>query len=204
MKNSIIITLIGLFLSNCGSSSNDKNLPFLGRTQYENGDTIYHTIPEFSFMNQDSVVINNDSLMGKVYIADFFFTSCPDICPMMKTQMLRVYDNFKNVEDFQILSHTIDPEYDTIPLLKDFADKLGVGSKTWHFLHGEKSVVYEVGQKGYMVTAVEDKSAPGGYIHSGAFILVDRQQRIRGLYDGTKAEDVDKLMSDLPKLLNKP
>ncbi len=173
----------------------------MGPSKITEKDTVYHKIPDFSLTNQDGNTITNESLYGQVYVADFFFTSCPDICPIMKTQMLRVYEKYKDDSDFQILSHTIDPEYDTVALLKDYAERLGVSSSTWHFLHGEKDEIYDLGQNGYMVTALEDPSAPGGYIHSGAFILVDRKGHIRGIYDGTNEDAVTKLIGDLPILL---
>jgi protein SCO1/2 len=198
-------------LLSCGSSAEQgKSLPILGRKQIIekelNGvitaDTLYHTIGDFRFVDQDSAEVTPVSFEGKVYVADFFFTSCPTICPIMKTQMLRVYEEFKDNPEVMIISHTIDPEYDTVPLLKDFAERIGVmDNKKWKFVTGDKDHIYEVGQTRYMVSATEDPSEPGGYVHSGAFILVDKQQRIRGIYDGTKPDQVDRLIRDIPKLL---
>jgi protein SCO1/2 len=99
------------------------------------------------------------------------------------------------------LSHTIDPDHDTVALLHDFAERLGVSSNKWHFVTGPKEYIYEIGQNSYMVTAMEDENEPGGYLHSGAFILVDPDRHIRGLYDGTREDQVDRLISDIPKLL---
>ena len=115
--------------------------------------------------------------------------------------MLRVYEAFKSNDEVAIISHTIDPEYDTVALLHDFAERLGVEAPKWHFVTGEKEAIYELGQKGYMVTAMEDENEAGGYIHSGAFILVDKERHVRGVYDGTQTEDVDKLIRDIPLLL---
>ena len=134
-------------------------------------------------------------------MADFFFTSCPTICPVMKAQMLRVYDSIQNKPDVLILSHTIDPKHDTVAVLKEFADRLGVESSKWHFVTGEKDDIYKIGQTSYMVSASEDPAEPGGYIHSGAFILVDKERRVRGLYDGTKPDQVDRLINDIDVLL---
>jgi len=192
--------------SSCEIGTKNEELPVYGRkkvVQQEDGsyDTLYHTIAEFRFVNQDSTIITNESLQDKIYVADFFFTSCPTICPIMKTQMLRIYDKFEGNDEFAIVSHSIDPEYDTVGLLKDYAERLGVKSKNWHFLTGEKEDIYELGQTSYMVTAAEDSDAPGGYIHDGAFLLVDKQRRIRGVYDGTKEEQVDQLMIDIERLL---
>ncbi len=209
----VYVGMITLGLSACQSAqeSSQGELPILGRREVVekvvNGetqtDTVYHQIANFNFVNQDSMSITNADVSGKVYVADFFFTSCPTICPVMKTQMLRVYEAFKDQDDFAILSHTIDPEYDTVALLKDYALRLGVNdASTWHFLTGDKEHIYEIGQQSYMVTAGEDKDEPGGYIHSGAFILVDPHGHIRGIYDGTEANQVDKLINDIPKLLH--
>jgi len=202
-----------LFLSACGSENDDsgkaERFPILGRKQYVekvvNGetiiDTVDHSIPDFKLMNQDSVYVTPNSFKNQIYVADFFFTSCPTICPTMKKEMLRVYEAYNDNEQVAIISHTIDPEYDTIPLLNDFAARLGVEAPKWHFVTGEKESIYELGQKGYMVTAMEDENEAGGYIHSGAFILVDKDRHIRGIYDGTQATDVDRLITDIALLL---
>lgn len=188
----------------------NEALPILGRQKILKKevnnrieyDTVNHTIDQFSFLNQDSILINNDSLIGNVYVADFFFTSCPTICPVMKKQLLRVYDSYSKVEDFKIVSHTIDPVHDNVSVLRNYAEALGISSHSWHFLTGDKETIYELGEKSYMVTSGEDKDAPGGYIHSGAFLLVDRKQQIRGVYDGTDPEKVDLLMQDITNLIN--
>jgi protein SCO1/2 len=164
-------------------------------------DTIYHTIADFSFIDQDSMIVTNKDFEDKIYVADFFFTSCPTICPLMKSQMLRVYEKYKNNDEVMILSHTIDPEHDTIPLLKSYAERLGISGPKWRFVTGSQDDLYDIGQESYMVATSEDKLEPGGFIHSGAFILVDKEQRVRGIYDGTKEDQVDKLINDIPVLL---
>lgn len=160
-------------------------------------DTLFHKIANFSFVDQDSAIITQDTFKDKIYVTDFFFTSCRTICPIMKTQMLRVYDTLKNNSDVLILSHTIDPEYDTVGLLHDFANRLGVRSDKWHFVTGVKDSIYNLAQRSYFATAMEDKSEPDGFIHSGAFLLIDKERRIRGKYDGTKEEDVNRLIGDI-------
>lgn len=175
-------------------------LPIFGERKVVNGDTLFHRIAPFAFVDQDSAVVTNDTFRDKVYVADFFFTSCRTICPIMKTQMLRVYEATRDMPDVQIISHTIDPEYDTVALLRDFAKRLGVESGRWHFVTGVKDSIYKIAQTSYFATALEDKSEPDGFIHSGAFLLVDRQGRIRGKYDGTKEEEVNRLIVDIKKL----
>jgi len=203
-----LIIGISLVAVACNEVKSAYELPILGRKEFVerevNGemvkDTIYHTIAPFEFVDQDSSIITNATFNNQVYVADFFFTSCPTICPVMKQQMLRVYDTYKEDEDVAILSHTIDPTHDTVAVLKDFAEKLGVESKKWHFVTGPKEAIYDIGETSYMVVANEDENAPGGYIHSGAFLLVDQKGRIRGVYDGTVPEQVDILINDIKRL----
>ncbi len=207
MKQHIFFTFVTIILISC-SQKNDK-LPILGRRTIENvnfdngikADTVFHTISDFSFINQDGQIVTQETFQDKIYIADFFFTTCPTICPIMKTQMLRVYKKYKDNPNVLILSHTIDPKHDSVAVLSSFAERLGVSSKTWHFVTGDQDEIYDIGQTSYMVTAREDKNAPGGNIHSGAFILIDKKRRIRGMYDGTKEDKVDQLIIDISRLL---
>ncbi|MGY6559488.1 MAG: SCO family protein [Nitritalea sp.] len=194
------------------SKEEAEELPFLGQKTIDTfemegktvTDTAYHKIADFSFLNQAGERVDNFTVDGKVYVADFFFTSCPTICPIMKTQMLRVYEAFGDEPDFKILSHSIDPEHDTVELLAQFAADLGVeDTRTWHFLTGDQEKIFEIGQTSYLTTAMEDKDEPGGYLHSGAFVLIDQNGHIRGIYDGTREDQVDKLLRDIPKLLKK-
>lgn len=199
--------VIALLLAACGHQS-DQRLPYLGERRLVettvNGqtvlDTVYHTIGEFAFVDQDSAIITNETVSGAIYVADFFFTSCRTICPIMKTQMLRVYDSIQDLPDVLLLSHTIDPEYDTVGLLHDFASRLGVKSAKWHFLTGDKDEIYSVAAKGYFATAMEAPDEPDGFIHSGAFLLIDKQGHIRGKYDGTQEDDVNRLIRDINRL----
>jgi protein SCO1/2 len=175
-------------------------LPVFGEREVIGADTVYHTISNFRFIDQDSNEVTNDTYKGKIYVADFFFTSCRTICPIMKTQMLRVYDSIRNDPEIMLLSHTIDPEYDTVGLLHDYAERLGVESDKWHFVTGNKDEIYKLAQTSYFSTALEDKSEADGFIHSGAFLLIDKDRRIRGKYDGTKEEDVNRLLADIQRL----
>lgn len=196
-----IVIAAASLLYGCNKPALEKELPILGRKEINNNDTIYHTIGDYEFVNQDSSIITPATFKDKIYVADFFFTSCPTICPIMKSQMMRVYEEFEENNAFAILSHTIDPEYDTVALLHDYADRLGVKSSKWHFVTGNKEEIFDIGQTSYMVTAMEDEQEPGGFLHSGAFILVDKERRVRGIYDGTKEEAVTKLIRDIEILL---
>lgn len=206
--NYILIFSLCILIISCGQ--NGKKLPILGEMQtidrMEDGelktDTFYQTIPNFSFVNQDSVIINNDSLKNSIYVADFFFTSCPSICPIMSKNMLSVYRKYEGNNEVRFLSHTIDPKHDTIPVLKKYADKLGVEGTQWSFLLGDRDTVYSLARNGYMNYAEENADIPGGVEHSGYFILVDKQKRIRGAYDGTDKQQVENLKNDIDILLN--
>lgn len=203
------LSVMGLAAGLAGCLQADK-LPILGEreaiTKQIDGktvtDSVYHTIPDFKFVSQYGDTVTAAAVNGKIYVADFFFTSCPTICPKMKTQLKRVYERFRANPDVLLLSHTIDPAHDSVPVLKEFARELGVTDKNWLFVTGDRDKIYDIGQNSYMVTAQEDASAPGGVVHSGAFILVDTNRHIRGIYDGTTEQGVTKLMDDMDKLLS--
>jgi protein SCO1/2 len=186
-----------------------ERLPILGErqavTKTVNGqavtDTLYHTIPDFAFTNQEGQTITQATFRNKIYVADFFFTTCPTICPVMKTQLLRVYEKFKHTPQVLILSHSIDPAYDSVPVLKAYAESMGIDGRKWHLVTGDKEQIYQLGLGSYFVTAREDPQAPGGLLHSGAFILVDLKGCIRGIYDGTNPAQVERLMKDMETLL---
>lgn len=179
---------------------NEKPLPIFGERFFDGKDTVYHTVSSFSLLDQDSVEITRATVEGKIYVADFFFTSCRTICPKMKVQMKRVYDAIEDIEDVVILSHTIDPEYDNVARLKKFSSRIGIKTDKWHFLTGNKDSIFRLAQTRYYASAMEDENEPDGYIHSGAFLLVDRQGRLRGKYDGTVPEETDRLIGDIKKL----
>lgn len=197
-----VLLALSLFIASCQEK---KNLPFLGPkdTRLVAGqiDTVYHQIPAFRFLNQDSVWVSEKDMVGKIYIADFFFTSCPTICPKMKTQLLRIYERYAENDVIRILSHSIDPTYDTPSVLKQYSTRLQVKSPRWNMLTGDKAAIYKLGEKSYMVTAQEDKNEAGGFVHSGAFILVDKNRHVRGIYDGTQEAEVNHLIEDIEILL---
>lgn len=212
MKLLTIGILSVLAWSSCTSNNQSKSvLPIFGNreavTKTVNGktvtDTVYQTIPDFDFVNQYGKQINRKSLDGSIYVADFFFTSCPSICPIMHRNMLNVYNEFKSSGNVKIISHSIDPGHDSVKVLKSYADKLGITGDNWWFLQGNKEATYKLAES-YLVAVKEDKSAPGGYVHAGYFILVDKQKRIRGTYDGTNPDEVKKLIADIKTLQAEP
>jgi protein SCO1/2 len=197
-----VLVVLSLIIASCQEK---KSLPFLGPkdTHLVDGkvDTIYHQIPPFRFLNQDSTWVSEKDMSGKIYVADFFFTSCPTICPKMKTQLLRLYERYASNDQIRILSHSIDPTFDTPIVLKQYAERLQVKAPRWNMLTGDKAAIYKLGEKSYMVTAQEDKNEAGGFVHSGAFILVDKNRHVRGIYDGTQETEVNHLIEDIEILL---
>ncbi|AFD06957.1 SCO family protein [Solitalea canadensis] len=210
LSNLIPLVAIGMVLAFVGcNKTDDSKLPILGRrepvTKMVDGkeviDTLYQTIQPFRFVNQDSQWVSNETFKDKIYVADFFFTSCPTICPIMKKNMLVVYDKFKGNPEVGILSHSIDPRHDSVSVLKKFAHKIGVEGNQWNFITGNRDTIYSIAESSYLTTAKEDNTQPGGIVHSGAFILVDKDRHIRGVYDGTNTEAVEQMMKDMDKLL---
>ncbi len=206
------ILILAAGWSSCKTNDGKTSLPIFGSrkavTKTVNGqsvtDTVYQTIPKFSLVNQYGDSISNKNLDGKIYVADFFFTTCPSICPMMARNLLTVYNTFKSKDDFKILSHSIDPKHDSVPVLKKYADKLGVSGNTWWFVQGKKEDVYTIAEKNYLVAVKQDSTAAGGYVHQGYFVLVDKQKRVRGAYDGTDPKQVDQLITDIKTLQAEP
>lgn len=140
-------------------------------------------VPEFSFMDQDSVLVTNKDYLGKVYVVEFFFTTCPTICPIMTKNLLELQKTFKDDADFGMASFTINPRYDTPSVLKKYAEKYGIVDKDWHLLTGEQEKIYTLAQEGFYIVANEVEDAPGGFEHSGMFALVDKNGYIRSRQD---------------------
>ncbi len=155
----------------------------------------------YSFTDQVNQPVHQEMFDGKIYVADFFFTTCPTICPIMKSQMLRVYEKFNDNDQVVLLSHSIDPEHDTVEVLYEYASRLEIDAHRWHLVTGKKEEIYDTAFR-YGLAAMEDEKAPGGFIHSGSFTLVDRQGRIRGYYQGTDEDEVNDLIKDIRRLLN--
>ncbi|MCB0559536.1 MAG: SCO family protein [Lewinellaceae bacterium] len=196
-----IIASLALSAFACNNSEPpQKALPIIGNHDIQGKDTIYHQIPDFAFIDQDSQVVTNATFDGKIYVADFFFTSCPTICPKVKKQMLRIYDKYKDEPRLMFLSHSIDPKRDTVGRLKTYSENLGVDTERWRFVTGNKDEIYEIADD-YMSIALEDPTAPGGFDHSGWILLIDKDRHIRSYCNGTVPEKVDEFMKDVDWLL---
>jgi protein SCO1/2 len=195
---------VGVFASLAfvnGCTSEPKSLPHLGNIEIIKGDTIFHTIPDVTLTDQDSQVLKISSFGDKIILADFFFTSCPSICPRVQKEMLRLYDRYKEDDRVLLISHTIDQRNDSVTVLKRYADNLEVDTEKWKFVTGVKDSIYSLADQ-YFVSVVEDPTAPKGFDHSGRIILVDKSRHVRGFCEGTDPESVTAFFDTVDALLN--
>ncbi len=204
LGNRLVLAMLMACLWAC--ESKQAELPYLGpkttRVVQGKTDTLYHKIQDFQLLDQDGKVFGSADLKGKVWVADFFFSTCPTICPRMKTQLLRLHERYRNQAKLQLVSISIDPEHDQPRVLKAYAQRLQAQTQQWHFLTGERSYNYALAQKSFLVSAGEDPEALGGFIHSGAFILIDANGHPRAMVDGTQEEEVNALIEKIEQLLD--
>lgn len=188
------------FLCYAGYLIKDETGTFFGKAKLPVLGTPGHTVPGFSFTDQDGKIKTKADVEGKIYVSEFFFTTCTGICPKMNANMEKVYAKYKNTPNFLILSHTVDPENDSVPVLKEYAAKHGADSKNWWFLTGDKKQLYRLARQGYLV---DDGTYSGDedFVHTQWFALVDKTGQVRGLYEGTKMQDVDRLIADVARLM---
>lgn len=215
MKTVVTMGLLaGLFLLTACEEEPDKKpkaLPYAGNydivTYEQNGvqsvDTVYPKIPAFKYLNQDSVMIRSKEMKGKVWIANFFFSNCPSICPPMISQMKRLNILTKDInKHLQFMSFSIDPTRDTPTRLREYIAENGISTKNWQFFTGDEAATHRLGIQHFLVYAADEAAAPGGFAHSDGLVLVDREGHVRGIYHGTKTEEVDQLNKDIRKLLS--
>lgn len=191
----LLPSLFYLFLYT--GANNYRTLPIFGPKEVDPknpSDTLYHSIPDFELTNQNGEQFSSEELDGKIYVADFFFVSCPTICPKMTTHMLELQKHFYDLKDFHLVSFTVNPEHDSVEVLKEYAQNIRAMDTVWDFLTGPKDLIYDLGYKGFMVNAMEDEAAPGGFLHSQWLVLVDKKGRIRGYFDGTSTTETNNLM----------
>ncbi|MEN9445521.1 MAG: hypothetical protein RL728_33 [Bacteroidota bacterium] len=164
---------------------------------------VLNSVQPFSFVKQDSTVVTQKDLANRVYVAEYFFTTCMGICPKMNKNMQVVYEKFKNNPDFLILSHTVNPENDSVPVLKRYADSLGASPNNWWFLYGSKTDLYKSARESYLLDDPKNssKNIDEQFLHTQFFALVDKQGRVRGIYDGIKKDEVDQLMLDIEEII---
>ncbi len=164
---------------------------------------VLNTVQPFSFLRQDSTSVTNKEIRGRVYVAEYFFTTCRGICPKMNRNMGVVYERFKSNPNFLILSHTVDPKHDSIPVLRKYADSLGAKVDNWWFVTGTKEALYKAARESYILDDPQNssKNITEQFLHTQFFALVDKQGRVRGIYDGIKKDEVDQLMLDIEELI---
>lgn len=183
-----------------------KDLPIYGNKEFDSAidkDTLYHQIPGWSFENQNSKTITSKKLYGKVKLVDFFFTSCPTICPQMTINMRKIQSAIRKncLSDIELLSFTVDPLKDTSEKLLEYANSYNIDSTNWNMLTGDQTSIYDLGVNGFLVPNQEDALAPGGFLHSEKLILIDQFNRIRGYYDGTDSLNIPIIVQHIKSLL---
>lgn len=157
----------------------------------------YHTVANFSLTNQNGKTITQNEYEGKIYIADFFFTTCQTICPIMTKNMVAIQERIKNDDAIMLLSHSVTPKIDSVAQLKKYALEKGVLDHKWNLVTGDKKEIYDLARKSYMAVKTDPNIDPYSMIHTENFILVDKEKRIRGTYDGTDDAAIEKLLKDL-------
>ena len=209
------VLLLAVLASSCTTASRDKEktsrvevLPYYDEATFTphwlNPGEVprdFHRIPSFSLINQDGNVVTEEALDGHVTVVDFFFTSCPGICPKMTSNMKLVQDAFMQNDLVVILSHSVTPAYDSVAILKEYAEGKGITKSDWHLLTGDRSIIYDLGRNQYFVE--EDlglEKDPDDFIHTENFILIDQKRRIRGIYNGLNKSDVMQLIADIKTL----
>jgi len=197
---------ISLLLKEEQENSELKDLPIYGNKDFVSSidkDTLFHQIPDWSFENQNSKTISSEHLDNKIKLVDFFFTTCPTICPKMTLNMRKIQSLLRKncVTDIELLSFTVDPIKDTSEKLLEYANSYHVDSTNWNMLTGDQSTIYDLGVNGFLVPNQEDALAPGGFLHSEKLILIDQFNRIRGYYDGTDSLNIPIIVQHIQSLL---
>lgn len=200
-KNLIKYLLSFCLLVFCFASCKEesKDLPFVGNAEEVDGKLVYPTIGEIKHFDQDSTAITNANFKDKLLVADFFFTSCPSICPKVMKEMMKIHEEIKALENVEMLSFTIDPKRDNVEKLKLYADNLGVDQLRWRFLTGDKDETFKLANT-FFVPAMEDPNAPGGFDHSGKIILVDYDGHVRAFTEGTETEGTNAFVEKVKML----
>ena len=155
----------------------------------------YHTIADFSLTNQNGKTITQEDYTNKIYVADFFFTTCLTICPIMTKNMVEIQN--RTDDDILLLSHSVTPSLDSVETLKNYAIEKGVDDSKWNLVTGDKKQIYELARKSYLAVKTDGDGGPFDMIHTENMVLVDQKKRIRGFYDGTKTEDIEQLLNDI-------
>jgi|TARA_B100001996_G_scaffold170690_2_gene130216 protein SCO1/2 len=202
-----IISIIGLFVFiSCDTKNhNEFRLPIYTPADLDpdwvdsslKNSTEAHVVNDFEFINQNGLVVNEQTIEGKIYIAEFFFTTCPGICPILTKHTKKIQDEFLNDHDILILSHTVYPEHDSVSVLYAFGKQHNINSEKWHLLTGSKQDLYTISRKGYFAISYQPDLSDDGFIHTENVVLVDKQRRLRGIYNGTNVHEMNRLIEDI-------
>jgi protein SCO1 len=200
----VALVLIGfVYFMTTINKEKQNSLPYFGIDSVTNSnDTIWHKVGDFKLISQTADTISQKNLENTIYVADFFFVNCPGICIKMAKQMGRVYLAYKDNPNVKIVSHTVNPENDSVEVLMDYAKKQGVtDQKKWIFLTGKKAAIYKLAREQYYATATQGDGGADDFVHTERFTLVDKNKRIRGFYDGTNENEINQMMFDIDRLL---
>lgn len=161
-----------------------------------------HTVADFRLINQNGKLITQEDYLDKIYVTDFFFTRCPSICPIMTDNLIKIQEEFFDNDDIMLLSLSVTPIMDSVPVLREYADKKGVIDSKWNITTGDKKHIYELARKSYFAVVEQGDGGLQDFIHTPNFILVDKKKQIRGIYDGTDDDEILRLISDIRILLD--
>lgn len=206
-KTSILISMM-IVIGSCSQSSK-KQLPIYNPSDFNPGLvdkslqnlSENHTVANFKLINQNGETITQDDYKDKIYVADFFFTSCQTICPIMTDNMAKIQKAYLDNDDIMFLSLSVTPDIDSIPVLREYADRKGVIDRKWNVTTGEKKHIYALARKSYFAVVEHGDGGVQDFIHTPNFILVDKQKRIRGIYDGTENDEIIRLIEDIKVLI---
>lgn len=179
-----------------------KTLPIYGEKFFDGKDSIFHTIKPFSFIDQNGKTITQKDFENCIYVADYFFTTCQSICPIMSNEMELLAKHFDGNKRVKFLSHTVNPENDSIPVLFDYAKAHNANSEQWHLVTGDKKALYEMARESYLLNTEVGDGGPNDFIHTQNFALIDTKKNIRGFYDGTDKKEMQRLTKDIEILIN--
>lgn len=204
-----ILAFILVVITACNQSSK-KQLPIYNPTDFnpalvdksQQSISEYHTVADFNLINQNGETITQENYKDKIYVTDFFFTSCTTICPIMTDNIRKLQEEFLTENDIMFLSLSVTPEIDSIPVLRAYADDKGVIDSKWNVTTGNKKHIYELARKSYFAVVEQGDGGLQDFIHTPNFVLVDKKKQIRGVYDGTNDEEIQRLISDIKILLN--
>jgi protein SCO1/2 len=200
----IYLCFILIGLSSCNQDSK-KQLPIYNPVDFKpklvdesvRNVSKNHTVADFSLTNQNGNNITNKDYENKIYVVDFFFTSCPSICPIMTNNMVKIQDEFINSDDIMLLSMSVTPEIDNVQVLKKYAIEKGVNDSKWNITTGPKKHIYELARKSYFAVVEQGDGGLQDFIHTPNFILIDTKKQIRGIYDGTDENEISRLLADI-------